>query len=328
MKGQRERKMKSITFIKRNRNNIVCYGSLALVIVLFAIITKGQIFSAYNLKSLAGQMVVLMIISIGMIFMFAHGTVDIASGAVAGLCTMIITLVLNATGNVPVSVVAAIATAVALYLFMWFVTAYLGLMSIIASLAVMFIARGLVTYILSLNAGRINIVHYDMIQPLKSNVVYALIAMAVVAVIGIILFNYTRLGKYCKAIGDNPISAEQSGARLKLVKFWCYVIAGCCVGLASLFLLARSGNVGKNIGSGTEMDVMVAVILGGMNLNGGAKSRIGAAIAGVITNSLLSNGLTIAGVNQTYITLVKGIIFIVIIGMTLRQNKTVAEMPR
>lgn len=320
--------MKLVTFIKRNRNNIVCYGSLVLVVVLFSIITRGQIFSPYNLKSLAGQMVVLMIISIGMIFMFAHGTVDIASGAVVGLCTLIITLVLNATGNVPISVLAAIAIAVALYLFMWFVTAYLGLMSIIASLAVMFIARGLVTYILSLNDGRINIAHYDMIQPLKSNVIYALIAMAVVAVIGIIVFGYTRLGKYCKAIGDNPISAEQSGARLKLVKFWCYAIAGCCVGLASLFLLARSGNVGKNIGSGTEMDVMVAVILGGMNLNGGAKSRIGAAIAGVITYTLLSNGLTIAGVNQTYITLVRGIIFIVIIGVTLRQNKSVAEMPR
>lgn len=320
--------MKTITFMKRNRNNIVCYGSLGLVIVLFALITKGQIFSAYNLKSLVGQMVVLMLISVGMIFMFAHGTVDIASGAVAGLCTMMITLVLNRTGNIFVSVLAAIVTAVALYLFMWFVTAYLGLMSIIASLAVMFIARGLVTYILSLNNGRINILHYDMILPFKSNTGYALAAMAVVAVTAILLFHYTRLGKYCRAIGDNPVSAEQSGARLKLVKFWCYVIAGSCVGFASLFLLARSGNVGKNIGSGTEMDVMVAVILGGMNLNGGAKSRISAAIVGVITNTLLSNGLTIAGISQTYITLVKGFIFIVIIGMTLRQNRSVAHMPR
>lgn len=320
--------MKFITFFKRNRNNIICYGSLAMVVILFAIITKGQIFSAYNLKSLTGQMVVLMIISIGMIFMFSLGTVDIASGAVAGLCTLIITLVLNATGNVPISIFAAIVTAVALYLFMWFVTAYLGLMSIISSLAVMFIARGLVTYILSLNDGRINIKQYALIQPLKSNVAYSLAAMVVFAAAGIILFNYTRLGKYCKAIGDNPVCAEQSGARLKLVKFWCYVIAGCCVGVASSFLLARSGNVGKNIGSGTEMDVMVAVILGGMNLNGGAKSRIGAAITGVITYTLLKNGLTIANVSQTYITLVKGIIFIVIIGITLRQNKSVAVMPR
>ena len=70
----------------------------------------------------------------------------------------------------------------------------------------------------------------------------------------------------------------------------------------------------------------------GLNGNGdrnaGCKSRIGAAIAGVITYTLLANGLTISGVNQTYITLVKGIIFIVIIGMTLRQNKSIAEMPR
>ena len=48
----------------------------------------------------------------------------------------------------------------------------------------------------------------------------------------------------------------------------------------------------------------------------------------MITYTLLANGLTISGVNQTYITLVKGIIFIVIIGMTLRQNKSIAEMPR
>lgn len=39
--------------------------------------------------------------------------------------------------------------------------------------------------------------------------------MIIIALIGIVLFNYTKLGKYCKAIGDNPVSAEQSGAKLK-----------------------------------------------------------------------------------------------------------------
>ena len=55
--------MNAWKFIKQHRNNIVCYGSLTLVFVLFAILTKGKIYSAYNLKSLVGQMVVLMIIS-------------------------------------------------------------------------------------------------------------------------------------------------------------------------------------------------------------------------------------------------------------------------
>ena len=319
---------KLISFIKNNRNAVVCYGSFLAVVLGFSVMTKGQIFSAYNLKSLIGQMCVLMIISCGMIFMFGHGTVDIASGAVAGLCSLVITLVLNKTETLGFSIVISIVVSVLLYLFMWFVTAYLGLMSIIASLAVMFIARGIVTYILSLNDGRINIMHYNLIMPFKSDIRLSIAAMAVVIIAGLILFNYTKLGKYCKAIGDNKLSAIQSGTNVKAVMFWCYVIAGVCVGIASLFLLARGGNVGKNIGAGKEMDVMVAVILGGMNLNGGAKSRMEAAIIGTITYTLLANGLTVAGVAQEYITLVKGIIFIVIIGLTLRQNKTVREMPR
>lgn len=319
---------KWIDMIKQNRNAVVCYGSFIAVLIIFSIMTGGQIFSAYNIKSLLGQMSVLMIISCGMIFMFAHGTVDIASGAVAGLCTLVITIALNRTENLGLSILLSVLVAVALYSFMWFVTAYLGLMSIIASLAVMFIARGIVTYILSRNDGRINIEHYDLIMPFKSELVYASVAMLAVVICGTLLFNYTKLGKYCKAIGDNRVSAMQSGTNVKAVMFWCYLIAGICVGIASIFLLARAGNVGKNIGAGKEMDVMVAVILGGMNLNGGAKSRMEAAIVGTITYTLLANGLTIAGVNQEYITLVKGLIFIAIIGLTLRQSKTIREMPR
>ncbi len=315
-------------FIRGNRNAIVCYGSLILVIALFTVLTEGKILSLYNLKSLVGQMSTLMIISVGMIFMFGHGTVDITSGAVGGLCTLAITVVLNKTESVPAALIAAIMISVLLYWFCWFVTAKFGLMSIISSLAVMFIARGLVTYLLSLNDGRINIQNYNLIAPFKSNFLIPLGTMILIAILGIILFNYTKLGKYVRAIGDNPLCAQQSGANVTRIKFWCYTIAGFCVGTGSIFLLARAGNVSKNIGSGLEMDVMVAVILGGMNLNGGAKSRISAAIAGTITYALLSNGLTIAGVSQVYISLIKSLIFICIIGMTLRQKKSIAEMPR
>ena len=152
--------------------------------------------------------------------------------------------------------------------------------------------------------------------------------MVIVIAVCLFFFHFTSLGKYAKAIGDNPISAEQSGARITKIKFWCYFIAGICVGAASVIILARAGNVSRNIGAGMEMNVMIAIILGGMNLSGGAKSRISAAIVGTITYSLLANGLTIAGVSQGHITLIKGIIFLLIVAMTLRQNKTVAQMPR
>ncbi|MDR2888232.1 MAG: ABC transporter permease [Lachnospiraceae bacterium] len=315
-------------FIRHNKNAIVRFGSLILVMVIFAIVTKGSIFSAYNLRSLVGQTCALLIISVGMIFMFSHGAVDISSGAVAGLCSLVITFVLEGTGSMPLAILFSVVVSVALYLFCWFVTVRFGLLSTISSLAVMFVARGLVIYILSGQSGRINISFYDLISPFKNSLPLQLIIIVVVTVVCLVLFNYTALGKYSKAIGDNPVSSQQSGANLNRVKFWCYLIAGVCVGIASVFILARAGNVSRNIGAGMEMNVMVAVILGGMNLSGGAKSRISSAIVGAITYSLLSNGLTIAGVSQGLIVLVKGIIFIVIIAMTLRQSKTITEMPR
>lgn len=315
-------------FIVNNKNAIVRFGSLLLVVVIFAIVTKGNIFSAYNLKSLVGQTCALLIISVGMIFMFSHGAVDISSGAVAGLCSLIITLVLGGTGSMPLAIILSMLVSVALYLFCWFVTVRFGLLSTISSLAVMFVARGLVTYVLSGQSGQINIGYYELISPFKNNLAIQLIVIALAAAGCLLLFNFTALGKYSKAIGDNPVSSAQSGANINRVKFWCYLIAGVCVGIASVFILARAGNVSRNIGAGMEMNVMVAVILGGMSLSGGAKSRISSAIVGAVTYSLLSNGLTIAGVSQGYITLVKGFIFLVIIAMTLRQSKTITEMPR
>jgi ribose transport system permease protein len=315
-------------FLSRNKNTLVRYGSLLLVLVLFGIITKGALFSEYNLKSLIGQTCALLMIAAGMIFVFSHGAIDIASGSVAGICGLAVTLILNATGSVFLAVSSAVVVSVLLYLFCWFATVKFGLMSTISSLAVMFAARGMVTYILSLSDGRINIAAYGLIAPFKNNFALQLVLMVATAAVCLLLFNYTALGRYSRAIGDNPVSARQSGAKTARVKLWCYLLAGICVGAASVVILARAGNVSKNIGAGTEMNVMVAVILGGMNLNGGAKSRISAAIVGTITYSLLANGLTIAGVSQGYITLVKGVLFLAIAAATLRQSKTVAEMPR
>jgi ribose transport system permease protein len=142
------------------------------------------------------------------------------------------------------------------------------------------------------------------------------------------LFSFTKLGKQAKAIGDNPLSARQSGANVNLIKMLCYIVAGVCVGLASVFALARVGSVSENMGSGREMDVLIALILGGMNLSGGSKSRISSAVIGSITYVVLSNGLSLSGVATQYISIVKCVLFILIVLLTLRHSRNIRELPR
>lgn len=315
-------------FFTHYKGELIQWGSLILVVVLFAILTEGQIFSSYNLKTLIGQVSSLMVMACGLVFVFTTGSFDIASGSVVGLCSLIIVTILNATGNLFLGILIAVLSSVVLYFIECFISVKLGLISTIGSLAIMFTCRGIVTYVCSLSDGVIHISNYSMISGIKNNWVLQLVITLIVVIITGFLFNFTKIGKQAKAIGDNPFSAAQSGANVNAIKYFSYILAGLLVGIASIFLMARSGNVTKSIGSGKEMDVMIAIILGGMNLNGGNKSKISAAVIGCITYQLLSNGMTITGVKPNLIMLIKGILFLVIIFLTLRQNRRIKEMPR
>ena len=106
------------------------------------------------------------------------------------------------------------------------------------------------------------------------------------------------------------------------------LIAGFCVALSTMFYLARTGSVTQNFGSGREMDVMISLILGGMLLSGGSKTRMSAAIVGSLTYILLTNGLSQLGIPDMYVSLVKGLVFLIMIGFTLRRQGTIKALPR
>ena len=79
--------------VKRHKASIIQYAGLLFVVVFFSILTGGQIFSSYNIRTLIGQTAPLMITCVGVIFMFTNGSMDIASGAVGGLCAMAAALI-------------------------------------------------------------------------------------------------------------------------------------------------------------------------------------------------------------------------------------------
>lgn len=312
----------------KHKNTVIQYGSLILVFIVFLISTGGRIFSAYNFKVLISQITPLLIMSTGLVFVFAHGGMDISVGAVIGLCSLVSVVVLNATGSVFLVLLVCVLIAVVLYVINCGVSEMFGLMSTISSLAIMFAARGIVTYYVSQTTQAIRVNDSSLLQLFQSNYGFMIAMCFIVVFVCWVLFSLTKLGKQAKAIGDNALSARQSGAKVNLVKMLCYVVAGVAVGIASVFTLARVGSVSENMGSGREMDVLIALILGGMNLSGGSKSRISSAVIGSITYVILSNGLSLSGVATQYIAIVKGILFVVIVLLTLRQSFNVREMPR
>ncbi|MCZ0702505.1 ribose transport system permease protein [Natronobacillus azotifigens] len=318
---------KLLNFLKMNKNIIIQYSSLLLVVVIFTVLSDGKLLSSINIQTIIRQLVVIFTISVGLVFVFSHGNMDISVGAVVALSSMVAAFSLNAGAPVWFSTMIAMSVSVACYLLNIYVANQFGLMAVISSLAIMFIARGIVTYIVSTTNMSIRVTEIAVLN-LYNNLTFMILSIIIVGIIGVVLFNYKKIGKQNKAIGDNMLSATQSGVNVKKSKVISYIIAGLLVGYGSMFSLARSLTVSENSGMGLEMDVIVALVLGGMALSGGSKSKISSAIVGSITLVLLNNGLTMIGVPAEVVSLVRGIIFLLVIFLILRRPRSEKVVPR
>ncbi|MGG6312144.1 ABC transporter permease [Paenibacillus macerans] len=306
-------------FIIRHQSALIQYAGLVLVLLVFAFMTDGALLSEFNIRTILKQLVILFTITVGMIFIFSHGGMDVSVGAVLALSSMAAIYALNAGAPLAVGALVAILVSVVCYLLNVLIANQFGLMAAISSLAVMIAGRGIVTYQVSTSVSKIALADAGPLRALGRNVPLIVTIMVLVGVAGYVLFHLTKIGKQNKAIGDNPLAASQSGVRLKRIKVIAYLSAGILVGFASILSLSRSAVISENTGMGLEMDVIVALILGGMALNGGSRSRMSSAFVGSITLVLLNNGLVMVGVPPEVVSLVKGMIFLIVVFLLLRR---------
>lgn len=318
---------KGMRKLKKYQSTIVQWLGLILVVLIFGIWSEGNLFSRYNINTMLETVTPLLVVCVGMAFIFAHGGMDISSGAVIAAASLAAVQLMNRTDSLVLGILAAMAISVVCYVINVIVTNKFGLMATITSLAIMFSARGLVTYICQLMPNESISISNVSVELFKKNHVFMVVVMVLTVLILGVIFNYTEIGKGAKAIGDNELAAEQNGIPVNRTKIICYVIAGICVGLASVFKLSAVGMVQSTTGNGMEMDVLVVVVLGGMALSGGAGTRMSSAVVGAFTYVILIKGLTIIGMNPNVVLLVKAIIFLVIIFVTAPRSR-MKTMPK
>lgn len=314
-------------FFKRHQHTLIQYAGLVLVLLVFTLMTDGALLSEFNIRTILKQLVILFTITVGMIFIFSHGGMDISVGAVLALSSMAAIYTMNAGAPLVLGILVALIVSVLCYMVNVLIANQFGLMAAIASLAIMIVSRGIVTYQVSTSVTKIALVDVKPLRELGRNMPLIVTIIVLVGVVGYVLFHLTKMGKQNKAIGDNPLASSQSGVRVKRTKVMAYLLAGILVGFASILSLSRSAVISENTGMGLEMDVIVALILGGMALNGGSRSRMSSAFVGSITLVLLNNGLVMVGVPPEVVSLVKGMIFLVVVFLLLRRPAT-EVMPR
>jgi ribose transport system permease protein len=308
--------------------DVAAYGGLLLCLLIFTIIPPifgESLWTASKISTLISDVIVTALMSVGAVFVYALGNMDVSIGRQVGIYATLMVLVGNVTGSLLPGILLCLIASVLIAVVNGATGEVLHIHPIIPSVVLMMMFSGLSTIIYTKIGSRsisLTKIDYSIFKQSWLMVVVLILEILIITY----LFNATKFGKYAKAIGANPRVAVQSGISIVKYKVISYIIMGICIVIASIFQMGYTGSASDSTGIGFEMNVMVALILGGMPLSGAMKSKVSCAVIGAFTYSLLDVGLPLIGVAANTVFIIKAFIFLLVVLITCRKPKGV--LPR
>ncbi len=291
---------------------------LILIIAGFGIATEGGFFRKTVLMGVFNQALIIATVSTAMTFVFAAGNMDISVGSAMAFSAVAGVYAYNATGSVFFMVVVCLVIGVVLMSFNGFIHAMFGVRTIIISIVMMQLYSAIVSLILGPDTVSID---YGLCRQLE-NAGFRNISFILFFVFCMILFHSTSVGRKLKFVGGNARCAQQTGIQYKNTVLISFAVAGLGVGLSAVFSIIRTSTVGTTLGAGMGMDVMLAVVLGGMSIFGGSRSNAYAGLLGAVTVSALNKGLLMCDVSPMLIQGVRGIVFLILVFLNSERPAT------
>jgi ribose transport system permease protein len=300
----------------------IIYIGFLVVFAIFAV-TLGEkgFLSPTNLLNVFRQTAIISIMAVAMTFVIGAGQIDLSVGAVAGLSSVTTALSLGAWGlPLPVAVAVGLLSGLAVGVANGFLLAWVGIPSFLVTLATLGIVSGLAQWIS--NTAPIPIQNDTFVFIFGSGdlgpVPSLLIWTAVVFVIGHVVLRKTTFGRRVLATGGNAVAARFSGVDVRLIRFAVMTVMGTVAGLAGILFAGRLQSGRFEFGSGAELSVIAAVILGGTSLFGGRATVIGT-LLGSLMIGLINNGLTLASLPTSQQFIVRGLIIILAVALAKKK---------
>ena len=183
-------------------------------------------------------------------------------------------------------------------------------MSMFASLAILYTGSGILTPVND-SAAIVSAFKFIGQGKLFGVVPMPIFIWAVVCVVTGVLLACTTIGAKFYFVGASPVSANFSGIRTSGTIMLSYAIEGFLTGLAALVTVSRVMSAQSQMGNGIELDIILAVVLGGASIAGG-KGTIVASVIGILFIGFLQNGFTFMGMDNVYTQkIISGIILVI-----------------
>lgn len=274
-------------------------GLLAVLIVesIFFSANSPYFFDWSNWVNILTAVSIVGVLACAGTLLLVAGQFDLSVGSGVGFTSLVLAVTAPSVGVGP-AIVAAIAVGLAIGAINGFVVTVLKVNALIATIGMMTLLRGLILVIGHNQEYGVANFEWAVDRPFLG-VPVATIVFLIVAVLFVVLMQYTYYGRQMYAIGSNPVAARLVGIRVNRAIFVAFVFSGAAMALSGLMLTSQLGSMSGTTGTGLEITVVTAIVLGGTSLSGGT-GTVSGTLLGLIIVGVITNGLNLMNIDSSW----------------------------
>ncbi|MFK0402521.1 ABC transporter permease [Microbacterium sp. NPDC090225] len=280
-----------------------------LVLVVVVSMTSVRGFAQpITLNYLLLDVTPILLIALPMALVMITGEIDLSVGSMVGLASVVTGVLTEAGAPFEVAALAALLVGVVGGAFNGFLVTVVGLPSLAVTIGTLALFRGLAVGLLGTTAVTDFPEAWTALAKAKiagTTIPYIIIPFLVLLVAFAILLHFTPFGRGVYAIGLSKDAARFSGVHVERTKFILFVLAGAVAAFAGIFYTLRFGSARGDNATGLELQVIAAVVLGGVSVFGG-RGQLHGVVAAVLLIGVISSALRLAGVTSDVINIITG----------------------
>lgn len=319
----------------KNKKMMISALPFVALVVLLAVFcgivsSKGYRLDMY-IKIVFNEGIVLSIVATGAIFIYTLGSFDISLGAATLFAATLGVLTYNATENFALMIIVILLAGIVCSLVNSVLASIFHIPVFVTTVAMMSVLSAIASQIITTKGGAVGGISIpsEVVKHLD-NSAFKIGVLVIWVAICVFVFDYTKFGRREKFVGGNPICAQLSGIKYNTYAILGFLLAGVGVGIGAFMTLVYTPSATTTTAGDIGMNIMVAIVFGGMPISGGARSKIYAAVVGGFSYIVLNNilDLLIDSTSGYGITQIVSAVFFLIIVYVASVNYRSQTLPR
>ncbi len=321
---------------KLNFQDVVPFIAFIVIFLFFTFASYNsrtgtfQMLTLRNLSTIVDQAMITILVATGTLFVVAQGSTDLSVGVNLALSGVIGSYLAYITGigflMIPVCLIVGLAVGI----FNGLVVSKLKVSSFMLTLAMLIGVRGLVNFLQTIT----DVQHLPESLGFLKLPAVKFPLFVIILVIMAYVFEFTKTGRYSRAIGENEKTAKFVGIPVDRLKITAFALSGLMAAVAAIFNIASVGATNNQMGSFLEIRVVMAIYLGGVLVTGGSSAKFYKILLGSFSIQIIVTGLALMGKgNVEYSQSVQGILLLLILFLSMlagsrrRRNKEHLTVP-